>query len=56
MVQRSNWILKTVNFQTSIDIQNLLELDNNRNTCNIELRAQRGSFLGLEVFWKPVQW
>lgn len=26
--------------QTSIDIHNLLVLDNNRNTCNIELRPK----------------
>jgi len=31
---------KLVITQTSIDIHNLLVLDNNRNTCNIELRPK----------------
>lgn len=31
---------KLVISQTSIDIHNLLVLDNNRNTCNIELRPK----------------
>ena len=31
---------KLVITQTSIDIHNLLILDNNRNTCNIELRPR----------------
>ena len=32
--------LKLIISQTSIEIHNLLVLDNNRNTCNIELRPQ----------------
>jgi hypothetical protein len=31
---------KLIISQTSIEIHNLLVLDNNRNTCNIELRPQ----------------
>lgn len=46
---------KLIITETSVAIGNLLLLDNNRNSCNVEMRPQ-GSLFVLDRYWKPMPW